>query len=350
MDNKYIISENISIKQAIKKINDATSKIVFVVDSNDSLIGSVSDGDIRRAILNNISLEQPLDEIISRNTRTLNQDYSLEDAKELMLRNKIEVIPIIDSENKIVDILFWNEIFNDSQHKEHPQIGLPVVIMAGGKGTRMDPFTRILPKPLIPIGDKAMIEVIMDEYAKFGMKNFFISINHKGNMIKAFFDDHDSDYTFCFINEDKPLGTAGALKYIENRIKSPFFVSNCDIIIKEDYTKVYEFHKKGNYDLTMVVSMQHHTIPYGVCEIENGGDLKSIIEKPQYDFLVNTGMYLLNPEIIKYIPENEFFHITHLMETLKQLGYKIGVYPVSEKAYIDVGQWAEYKQAVEKLI
>jgi dTDP-glucose pyrophosphorylase len=350
MKDKYLISTDISIKQALKKINDATSKIVFVIDSKNKLIGSVSDGDIRRAILNNISLEQPLVKIINKNTKTLSQNYSLEEAKELMLFNKIEVIPIIDSQNIIVEILFWDKVFDSKQSKEFPKIDLPVVIMAGGKGTRMDPFTRILPKPLIPIGDKAMIEIIMDEYAKFGMKNFFVSVNHKGNMIKAFFDDHDSDYTFSFIDEDKPLGTAGALKYLENIIENPFFVSNCDIIIKDDYTKIYEFHKKGKFDLTMVASMQHHTIPYGVCEIENGGDLKSITEKPQYDFLVNTGMYLLNPEVIKCIPENEFFHITHLMEILKQQGCKIGVYPVSENAYIDVGQWAEYKKAVERLV
>ncbi|MCD4819041.1 MAG: nucleotidyltransferase family protein [Candidatus Cloacimonetes bacterium] len=350
MIEQYLITDELNIKQAIKRINEATSKIVFVIDSKNKLIGSVSDGDIRRAILNNISFEQPLGKIINRNTKTLNQNYSLEEAKELMLLNKIEVIPIIDSENNIMDILFWSKIFKGKHSKEFSQIDLPVVIMAGGKGTRMDPFTRILPKPLIPIGDKAMIEVIMDEYAKFGMKNFFISINHKGNMIKAFFDDHESDYSFKYINEDKPLGTAGAIKFLEGKINSPFFVSNCDIIIKDDYSKIYDFHKKGNYSLTMVASMQNYIIPYGVCEIENGGDLKSITEKPQYDFLVNTGMYILNLDVIKYIPENKVFHITHLIERLKEEGLKIGVYPVSEDSYIDVGQWKEYKQAIKKLV
>ena len=186
-----------------------------------------------------------------------------------------------------------------------------------------------------------------NEYAKFGMKDFYISINHKGKMIKAYLEDHEGDYFFRYISENKFLGTAGALKYLDGKLDSPFFVSNCDIIIKDDYTKIYDFHKKGGYALTLVASMQHHTIPYGVCEIENGGDLKSIIEKPQYDFLVNTGMYVLDPEVLGYIPENEFFHITHLMEKLKKEGLKIGVYPVSEKSYIDVGQWNEYKNAMK---
>ena len=221
--------------------------------------------------------------------------------------------------------------------------------MAGGKGTRLAPFTYILPKPLIPIGEKPVIEIIIDEYIKFGVNNFFISVNHKANMIKAYFEDINHEYSIGYVIEDKPLGTAGSLKYLEGKIDSDFFVSNCDIIIKENYNSIYDFHKKNDNILTLVSSMQHHTIPYGVCEIENGGTLKSITEKPQYDFLVNTGMYILSPEALKYIPENEFFHITHLIEKLKDDGKKVGVFPVSEKSWIDIGQWTEYKKAVEFL-
>jgi len=343
-----LISRDCSIKQAIKAIDKGAQKIVFIVNKENILLGSISDGDIRRWILNQGDLEDSIGKVYNNNPKYAHESHSKEENKSKFKQYSISVLPVINSRKEVIDVISRDQYFGEEEEVV-TQIDLPVVIMAGGKGTRMDPFTRILPKPLIPIGDKAMIEVIMDEYAKYGMKNFYISINHKGKMIKAFLDDHDSDYSFSFLNENKPLGTAGALKYMENKTESPFFVSNCDIIIKDDYAKIFEFHKKDNYDLTIVVSMQHHIIPYGVCEIENGGELKSITEKPQYDFLVNTGMYLLNPTILKYIPENEFFHITHLIEKLKQKGFKIGVYLVSGNAYVDVGQWDEYKKAINKL-
>jgi len=347
--NSYFIQSNITIKQAIKKINEARSKIVFVLDNNASLIGSVSDGDIRRAILNNVSLADPVSEIMNPNTKTLNAGDNLDIAKDIMIKYKIEAIPLIDSNKKVLDVLFWNELFSKNKFMKYPQLNLPVIIMAGGKGTRMEPITSILPKPLIPLGDKPMIEVIMDEFAKYGMKKFYISINYKGKMIKAYFDDHDSDYSFKYIQENKPLGTGGALKYLSGKMSSPFFVSNCDIIVKDDYSKMYDFHKAGNYCLTMISSVQHYVIPYGICEIENGGDLIKITEKPEYDLLVNTGMYILNPEVLDHIPEDTFFHITHLIEKLKSMGKKIGVYPVSNGAYFDFGQISEYNESISKL-
>lgn len=349
MDDKYLVYPTDSIKQTMEKINLAASKIVFVVDSEKRLLGSVSDGDIRRAILKNCSLNLPVQEIMYENTMFLDKKYQLSDVKELMLKKKIETIPVLDNDKKIIKLFFWNEIFKTKNKYHVKQIDLPVVIMAGGKGTRMVPFTNILPKPLIPIGDRSMIEIIMDEYYKFGMKNFYISINHKGKMIRAYLDEVENDYVINYINEAKPLGTAGALKFIESKIESSFFVSNCDIIIKEDYTKIYDFHRNGNYDFTIVASLLNHTIPYGVCEIKEGGELKSIIEKPQYDYLVNTGMYLLEPHVLKFIPENKFFHITDLINKIREDGYKIGVFPVSENSYIDVGQWSEYLKSLEKM-
>lgn len=221
--------------------------------------------------------------------------------------------------------------------------------MAGGKGTRLDPFTRILPKALIPVGEKPVIEIIMDEYARYGMKNFHISVNSKSKMIKAYFGDQDSDYNISFIDEDKPLGTAGALRFLKDKFDNPFFVSNCDIIVRNNYYDILQFHKDGRYDLTVVGSMQHRTIPYGVCKFENGGLLKSIQEKPEYDFLVNTGMYLLNPHILRYIPENTYFDMTELINVLQKKAHKVGVYPVSEKSWVDIGQLTEYRTTIREL-
>lgn len=221
--------------------------------------------------------------------------------------------------------------------------------MAGGKGARLDPFTRILPKPLIPFGNDPVIKVIMDEFGKFGMNDFYISLNDKGRMVKAYFHDHDMDYRIEYIEEDKPLGTAGALKCLDGKMDGTFFVSNCDIIIQADYVSIFDFHKKGSYDLTLVGSMQQYTIPYGICDIDNGGVLKGIREKPEYDFLVNTGLYLLEPAIPQYIPENEYFDMTDLIKKIQDNGLKVGVFPISEKSWIDVGQWAEYKNTIKEL-
>lgn len=218
--------------------------------------------------------------------------------------------------------------------------------MAVGKGTRLDPFTRILPKALIPIGDKPIIEVIMDKYAEFGMTVFYVSVIHKARMIKAFFEDFHSDYNISFVNEGKPLGTVGSLKLLEGKINSPFFVSNCDIIINTDYTKIYKFHRKNKYDLTLVASMQHHPILYGVCKIENGGMLKEFTEKPECDFLVNIGFYVLNPDILEFIPESKYFDMTDFMNILKQRNKTIGAYPISEKSWIDIG-WEKYKETLD---
>ena len=168
-------------------------------------------------------------------------------------------------------------------------------------------------------------------------------------MIKTYFEEYEEDYNIKYIDEDKELGTAGALNYLEGKINTDFFVSNCDIIIKDDYSKIYEFHKKNKFVLTIITSLQHISIPYGVCKMENGGILKEITEKPEYDLFINTGMYILTPDVLKYIPKDEFFHIIDLIKELQKRNFKIGAYPVSEKSYVDIGQWKEYKDAIRTL-
>ena len=347
--SQYLIQKDEPIKKAIKLLNEGGRKILFVVDIENRLYGSLTDGNIRRWIIKTGGIKGKVEDICNKNPIFFEKDYSVMEVKEILLTEKIESIPVIDKERKIVKILFWDDIFK-GEKEEFTQIYLPVVIMAGGKGTRLDPFTRILPKPLIPIDDKTIIEIIMDEYAKFGIEKFYITINHKAKIIKAYFEEQESSYSIEFIEENSPLGTAGALKLLENKINTSFFVSNCDIIIKEDYAKIYDFHKENNFALTLVGSMQHHTIPYGVCEIENGGILKRINEKPEYDFLVNTGMYLLNPETLRFIPYNKFYDINDLIADLKENNCKVGVYPVSEKSWIDVGEWNKYKINLKKFL
>ena len=150
------------------------------------------------------------------------------------------------------------------------------------------------------------------------------------------------------MHEDKPLGTVGALKQLEGYSEKEIILTNCDIIIEADYYDLVQYHKKKKNDITIVASLKHYNIPYGICEIENGGGLIEIKEKPEFDMLVNTGMYVLNPSVLKEIPKDEFFHITHLIGKIKE-NYKIGVFPISENAWMDTGEWGEYKKAIKLL-
>ncbi|RZB29749.1 MAG: hypothetical protein SRB1_02029 [Desulfobacteraceae bacterium Eth-SRB1] len=347
--NKYIICQNENIRDAIKKMDEGGIGFAVCVGENENVIGVISDGDFRRAVLNGMSLNENVLRITNKNFKYLKTGYLKEDVLELFRETVAQHLPILEN-GKLIEIITEEDFYDiRGKGKSKNVLNIPVVIMAGGKGTRLDPFTRILPKPLIPIGDKTMIEIIMDEYTKYGLSNFYISVNHKAKMIKAYFDDQDIDYNIKYIDESQPLGTAGALKFLEDKIDSTFFVSNCDIIIKEDYCKIHKFHKDGKFDLTLVASMQHHTVPYGVCEIENEGHLKEIREKPEYDFLVNAGMYLLEPSAYKLIPIDEYFDMTDLIMKAQKAGLSVGVYPISEKSYIDVGQLGEYKKTLKLL-
>ena len=189
----------------------------------------------------------------------------------------------------------------------------------------------------------------LERFKDLGCSDFYLTVNYKGKILKAYFEELEADYKVNFIYEKEALGTAGSLCLLKDHFNQPFFVTNCDIIIKADYASLYEFHQKGGYDITLVASTKEYVIPYGTCELNSDGHLSHINEKPKYDFLINTGLYVLNPEVLKLIPEKKFYHITLLIEDAKKRGEKVGVFPIDEDAWIDIGQWAEYQRAVEKL-
>jgi len=345
---RYKVSCLLTIRESIKKLDETGIGFIVVVNQTDEVMGVVTDGDFRRAILSGVSLDMPISGITNSNFISIHEGYSKEELENVFL-NDIAQVPVI-RKGMLKEIILRQNLPIITNENLVPRIlDVPVVIMAGGKGTRLEPFTHIMPKPLIPIGNKPIIEVIMDRFAEFGINEFYISLNYKANMIKAYFEERPLSSSINYIIEDIPLGTAGALKKLKDIIHSTFIVSNCDIIVKSDYKKIIDFHKDGKYDLTLVASMHHYTIPYGVCYVENGGDLKEISEKPEYDYLINTGMYVLEPDVIDYIPENKFYHITHLIEDLKKNKRRVGVYPVYEKSWIDVGQWEEYRNAIKYL-
>lgn len=342
-----LIDPTLSIKQALKQMDETAKKVLFVTDREHTILGIVNDGDIRRWILKNRGLNEAIAEAMNKDPIVLRDGYSKNEARELMLSHGLECIPIIDEARRIVSAVWWLDIFGNS-FKKRKSIDIPVVIMAGGEGTRLSPLTNILPKSLMPIGEKPIIELIIEKFTESGCKDFYLSVNHKANILKAYFNDRKDDYTIRYIQEDRPLGTIGSLHLLKDTIKTTFFVSNCDILIETDYSDIVKFHQDKKNLITLVVSLKHYTIPYGICKFENGGALKEIKEKPEYDFLVNTGLYLMEDEVLQDIPTNTLYNMTDLLNDYIKNGKKIGVYPVSEKSWLDMGQFKELKDMLKR--
>ena len=348
---KYMIDISLSVRNAMKKLDESNRKILCVIKENKFLLGTLTDGDIRRWIINGNSLDDDLSNVYNQNPILLRPDYQIDEVKEKMLLNKIPAIPIVDDQKVILDLLFWDDIFDNKIFLEAKgKLDIPVVIMAGGKGARLAPFTNILPKPLIPVGDKSILELIIAKYREYSIDQFYISIFHKGKMIKAYFDEINPEYSISFLEEENPLGTAGVLSKLNNQLSSDsLFLTNCDTIINCNYQRMFEFHNENNYSITLVGCVINHKVPYGICEIESEGKLISLTEKPEYSYLVSTGMYLLNKTVLELIPENEFYNMTDLIEKVRNNGGDVGVFPISEKSWLDTGEWKEYKKTIDQL-
>lgn len=342
------VFHDVSILEALKRMDDLGVKLLMV-KCNDSNFGDsvISIGDIQRAIIKQVNLKDSIFSILREKINVCKFNDSKDVVKQKMMEYRSEFMPIINDDNKIIDLIFWEELFDSHPHiAKH--LDLPVVIMAGGKGSRLKPITNIIPKPLVPIGEKPIIEVIIDQFCKIGVTSFFISVNYKAEMIQSYFSSlPNKSYILSYFEENKPLGTAGSLYLLKEKINSTFFVTNCDIVIDQDYEEIYQYHKQNNHELTVVGALKSFSIPYGTLNIQNGGALESMEEKPELTFVVNTGMYILEPHLLNEIPDNQFFHITDLIQNIIIRNGKVGVFPVSEGAWMDIGEWKEYNRTQE---
>ncbi|GAA0076332.1 nucleotidyltransferase family protein [Clostridium sp. CTA-5] len=343
--SNLLVNKNISIRQGINTL-DKTGKKIIVVVEDKKLIGVVTDGDIRRWILKNGDVSISIDNIMNKSPKYLSIENK-NSVEKLMKQYKIEAIPIINNENEVVDIIFWNDLY-ENQFSYFKTNNIPVIIMAGGKGTRLQPYTKIIPKMLLPIGDIPIIERIIEKFLGFNFNNFYITINYKKDIIKAYFSKEVS-YNISFIEENKPLGTAGSLFLLKDTIKDTFFVSNCDILVDANYSDILKFHKKCENKITVITALKNYVIPYGVFNLNDDGSIKSLDEKPNYEFLVNTGMYILEPEILQYIDENSYCNMTELIDKSLSKNDKVGIYPVTDGAWLDMGEFESMKNMVDKL-
>ena len=347
---ELLIHCNRTIKDALKQLTKGGEKCLIVIDVDEKFLGTFSDGDLRKTILKGTEFNTTIDSFYNKNSTYVTKGkYSIKEVKALFLKHKFDLIPVINDSGEVEDILFWERVFENEKTRKLKSLSVPVVIMAGGEGTRLEPFTKVLPKPLIPIHEKPIIEHIISRFTNVGCDDFYITVNYKSRILKAYFEELQPYYKVNFIDEQEPLGTAGSLKFLEGSFEKPFFVINCDIIIEVDYTSLHEFHNQEKNDITLVASAKEYIIPYGTCELNSDGHLSHINEKPKYDYLINTGLYILNPDILSFVPKNKFYNMTQLIEDAKNQGKKVGVFPIDDDAWIDVGQWAEYQKVVDKI-
>ena len=342
------ISSSESLLAALKLMDAQKVKMLFVFD-NDHFVSILTIGDIQRAIVKNIALETPVAQAIGRNKKFAHTNEPMDVIREKMLRLRAECMPVLDENGELADVIFWRDLFEKEETDLRPKIDLPVVIMAGGKGTRLKPITNVIPKPLVPIGDKTILEVIMDQFENIGCHKFYMSVNYKADMMKYYLGQLEHKYDIDFFMEDKPLGTIGSVSLLKGKITTPFFVSNCDSINEQDYRDVWDYHVSNHNDMTIVTMIKSFKIPYGVIETGEDGLMVTLREKPEQTYQVNTGVYILNPQCIAEIPEGEFFHITQLMEKVKAHGGRVGCFPVSEHAWKDMGEWPEYLKMIKVL-
>ena len=346
--HQICIEKRSSILSALKQMDVVRRKLLIVMD--DGHFESVlSIGDIQRAIIKGDNMDAPVESILRTETKVASIHQERSAIEQYVREHKNEFMPIVDDEKNLVDVVFWDELFKTEIHHRTEDFNLPVIIMAGGQGTRLRPLTNVLPKPLIPIGEQTMMEDIMDRFVECGCHDFFVSLNYKAETIKRYLDNLGKpQYNITYFQEDKPLGTAGSLHLLKGKINNTFFVSNCDSILDEDYGEILKYHRDNGNEITVVSAIKTVFIPYGTLITGENGRLDSLQEKPELTFQINTGMYILEPKLLNEIPSDKVYHITYLIDKLVKAGRKVGVYPVNEGSWTDIGNWDEYLKYISK--
>ncbi len=345
-----LISSEISVKEAMQKLDDTAERILFVVDKSSRLVGTITDGDIRRGIIRGVSFQDAVSGVMHKDfVRVTSGTKNLAQLiKDIMLKDRVEQIPVVSSSGVIEDLVSWEDILGKKVHQlSHKKYSNPVVVMAGGKGLRLDPFTKILPKPLIPIGDKTVIELIMEKLSQCGFYKFIYTLNYKKEYIKIYLQENEfPSYKLSWVEEKDFLGTIGSLSLLKDQLKETFFVTNCDSLLDTDFELALNWHKQYNAAITIIGCHNEVKIPFGVLEISDG-KLKKMTEKPVHDVIINTGVYIMEPRVLSYIPEGKKMDIDELISIVAKKE-NVSVYTIFG-GWFDIGQWEEYKESLKRL-
>ena len=328
-----IYSKDLTLEEVLKTLDINGNGVLPLVDKENHLVGIITDGDIRRGILNKKSVLQMVNFSPKSISSTLSEDEIENELKNMRKRH----LPIVDDDKKLVDIL----ILDDIELKRNKN---SIIIMAGGLGSRLGELTKYQPKPMLRVGEKPLLENMIEILRDQGFYDFYISVNYKANIIKEYFGDGSNfGVQIKYLEESERLGTAGALSLIEEKLKHPFFVINGDIITTQNFNIIKRFHNKEHAVATMGVRNHAITNPYGVIKIEDG-KIKTFEEKPTYHSLINAGIYLLNPEVLSIIPKNRYYDMPELFESLMNEKKNIVAYEL-KSYWIDIGHASDYERA-----
>ncbi len=349
--DKFTIRPSASILDAIAKISLSGKKVVFVTDDRNLLLGIFSDGDLRRHILSGGKTNDSVAAAMNKHPFVLRSE--MQGQWESIIRcEKQASYPVVDNNGYLVDALFWDDA--KALASSHPQGQLPpglhTVIMAGGLGTRLYPYTKVLPKALIPIGDEPICTRVINSFKEFGCPNFTLILNHQKELVKAFYSSGHSDINIEFIDEEKPLGTAGGLALLKGKIRGDMLVSNCDILLRQDYAAVYDFHVKNQNLITVIGAKKDVPMPYGVIRTkEDPTQIQTIDEKPKMSLLTNVGVYVINSRALDYIDSGEKLLMTDLVKRCISDGQRVGVFAIPGECWLDMGQMEEMKHMVSSI-
>ena len=340
---ELFLAPDATVLEALRKLDETGQRILFIAPEG-RLQAALTDGDIRKFFLRGGTPDQTVDRAANYHPLSL-PIAERGRAREVLQTHRIDALPILDKRGVITDIVFAYKLDVDNRKR----VDIPVVMMAGVLGTRLYPYTKILPKPLIPVGEQPIAELIIDRFRDFGCHDFTMIVNYKRGMIKSYFTDLEKDYTVHFADEDVFMGTGGGLCLLKGKIQSPFFFTNCDTLLDVDFGDIYEYHKKHGNLVTMICAFKHYTVPYGVVELGQDGGIAAMREKPELDFLTNTGVYVVEPRVVEEMRDGEVIGFPDVIERYRAAGEKVGVYPIGENSWMDMGQLEELEKMRRKL-
>ncbi len=339
---EHLISKNQSVREALIHLDKlASDAILFVVDDNNTLLGSLTDGDLRRGFIRGLGFENPITDFIQPNPKFIyDKEFNQERLKEFK-DNFIKIIPILNKANQIVDVL--NFRFRSTL------LPLDAVLMAGGEGKRLRPLTETTPKPLLKVGDKPIIEYNIDRLANVGIENIYLSINYLGEQLEAYFGNGSSkNIKVDYLREEKPLGTIGSVLLVEEFEHEDVLVMNSDLLTNIDFADFYKSFKDSGADMAVAATSYHVDVPYAVLETDENQNVKTLKEKPRYTYFSNAGIYIIKKKLLSMIPKGEFYDITDLMEKVIEMDHKLITYPINGY-WLDIGKHEDFKKAQEDI-
>lgn len=335
------VFQKATIKEALQVLDKSALQIVFVVDEKNHLKGAITDGDVRRYLLQNGDISQNVEAIMNRRPITAMQGTERAALLRLMRSKVVRQIPFVDEETHLVGLAQMEELLYPLRRDNI------VVLMAGGLGTRLRPLTDKIPKPLLKVGQKPILETILESFLDAGFYRFYFAVNYKSQMIEDYFGDGSRfGAEIQYLHENKRMGTAGALYFLPESPKEPILVMNGDLLTKVDFCEFLDFHIEQKAAATMAVREYNYQVPYGVIDFD-GERIESIREKPSYSFFVNAGIYALNPEAVACVDKEEFFDMPQLFELLISEGKKTTVFPIHEY-WLDIGRMDDFQRAQEE--